>query len=198
MLDENKTKNKILQAGLKLINQGGYGSLSISAVAMEAKISKQSLFYHYSDMQELFFDLVKIWSRTGQECTIEVLAKQNTGGLTRVNSIIDGMFLWIERYPEVSKLGLSMFQSGPHIRKIKKFMDEARDIARGRLKEILICDPKINRLNDKKLNELITGIHTIMYGSFLYICAMNDFANLANHHKNCLNNINQLLKAAQD
>ncbi|MEZ0391812.1 MAG: TetR/AcrR family transcriptional regulator [Pseudobdellovibrionaceae bacterium] len=197
MLSENKTKDKILKASLKMLNEGGYGSLTISEVARQAELSKQNLFYHYSNMEDIFYDLIVQWSRTGQACTLEALANCPEAGARRVLGVVQGMFLWIRRFPELSRLGLVMFQTGTKIKKTKNFIDSARDVGRERLTSILRADPAFKRTKPQQLDEVISALHAMMYGSFLYVLAMDDFANLDIHEKHCCQNIIRILETSQ-
>ncbi len=198
MLSENKTKDKILNASLKLLNEVGYGGLGISEVARVAKISKQNLYYHYPSMETIFYDLVMQWSHTGQQCTIEALAQNTEGGALRVLGMVRGMFLWMERHAELTRLGLVMFQSGHKIKKVKQFMDQARSIGRERIKGLLLSDPTFKKLKPALLEELTQNIHTSMYGSFLYVVAMNDFEDLKKHEDACAKAIRHLLHAYRE
>ena len=198
LLSENKTKDKILKAGLKMMNESGFGSLNISEVARQADISKQNLFYHYPQMEDLFYDLILQWSKTGQACTMEALALCSEAGAKRVIGVVQGMFLWMKRYPELSRLGLVMFQSGTKIKKTKDFIDSARQVGRDRLTAILKADPAFQNLKPKKLAEAVTALHTAMYGSFLYVIAMDDLENLEQHEKVCCDHINRILATYQE
>jgi AcrR family transcriptional regulator len=197
MLSENKTKDKILKASLKMLNESGYGSLNISEVARQADLSKQNLFYHYQDMDDIFYDLIVQWSKSGQSCTIEALANYPEAGAKRVIGVVKGMFLWMQRYPELSRLGLVMFQSGTRIKKTKEFIDSARHTGRERLTAILKTDPAFQKEKPKRLAEIVSALHTAMYGSFLYVIAMDDFENLSAHEKNCCETISRILATYQ-
>lgn len=197
MYHENETKDKVLKAGLKMLNQSGYGSLSISELARQAKISKQNLYYHYSSMEEVLIELAKQWSITGQSCAIQALANGNETGATKILAISRGMFDWMEQHQELSKLGLVLFQSGPHVKKLDQFMEKAREAARLRIRELLQQEIHFAKMKTSGIEEVVTAVHSVMYGFFLYVVAMSDFSNLKLHEKNCNESLKRLLQSYQ-
>ncbi len=198
MYHENETKNKVLKAALKMLNQSGFGSLSISELARQAKISKQNLYYHYSSMEEVLIELAQLWSQTGQVCAIEALAASNETGAQKILAISNGMFDWMRKHQELSKLGLVLFQSGPYIRKMDLFLEKARAAARARLSDHLLRESRFQKMTPVHLNEIVTAVHSVLYGFFLYVIAMNDFENLQLHQQNCNESLNRLLQSFQE
>ncbi len=193
MYHQNDTKNKILAAALEMINSTGYGSLSISELARTAKISKQNLYYHYPSMDEILLTLAEKWSQTGQQCTIEALARSQERGVYKILDIAVGMFDWMKKDSELSKLGLVLFQSGPYINKLDIFMEKSRIIARKRIRDLLEQEQSIRELPKSEIDRIIISIHSLMYGCFLYVVAMNDFRNLNLHQQNCTDAIRRLI-----
>lgn len=193
MHHENETKNKILTAAIEMINKNGFGSLSISALSRQAKISKQNLYYHYPNMEEVLLTLANEWSHTGQQCTIEALARSHKIGAYKTIDIAIGMFDWMKQNPELSRLGLVLFQSGPYIKNLDLFMEKSRLIARKRIRDFLEQESFFKELPKNEMDKIIIAIHSLMYGSFLYIIAMNDFKNLKSHQDNCIDSIRRLI-----
>ena len=52
-------KNAIKRIAIKLFYKKGYFATSISNIAREAGIQKSSIYYHYSNKEELLFDIFK-------------------------------------------------------------------------------------------------------------------------------------------
>jgi hypothetical protein len=105
------------------------------------------------------------------------------------------MFTWMRKHQELSRLGLVLYQSGPHISELSFFMESARRSARDRIKSFLIQDKAFAKMKPKELEEVITSIHSYMYGFFFYIVAMNDFENLKTHEVGCLAGLRKLISA---
>ena len=53
-------KNTIKTISINLFYKKGYFATSISDIAREAGIQKSSIYYHYSNKEELLFDILKI------------------------------------------------------------------------------------------------------------------------------------------
>lgn len=183
--NKNRLKSNILDAALRLMNKYGYGSLTLSELAREANITKQRLYYHFPTPEDVLMELAKQWSQTGQSLTVEELAKSPYSKSLKVLSISDGMFKWMNSHFELSRLGLILYQTGPHVRKLSQFMSTARNAARERIKLFLTQDPAFADMSKSNLENVITELHATMYGYYFYVIAMNDFENLKHHRSNC-------------
>jgi AcrR family transcriptional regulator len=195
MSSKDAITDNILNAALTLANQFGYGSLSLSELARQANITKQRLYYHFPTPESVILALATKWGQTGQACTIEVLANDTEGGALKLLAIAKGMFYWMKKYPELSRLGLVLYQSGPHIPELSQLMDGVRKTGRSRIKLYLVLDKKFAKMKPKELEEFTTSLHSYMYGFFFYVVAMNDFGNLATHENACIEGLRNLISA---
>lgn len=193
MSSKDAITDEILDAALSLANQFGYGSLGLSDLARHAGITKQRLYYHFPTPESVITALAEKWSQTGQACTLEALAHAKEAGSYKIVAIAKGMFDWMRKYPELSRLGLVLYQSGPHIPELNKFMDGARKASRDRIKSFLIQEKTFAKMKPKELDEVITSLHSYMYGFFFYVVAMNDFKNLNAHEATCLEGLKKLI-----
>lgn len=193
MNSKDAITDEILDAALNLANRFGYGSLGLSDLARQAGITKQRLYYHFPTPESVITALAGKWSQTGQACTLEALAQANEVGAYKIVAIARGMFDWMRKYPELSRLGLVLYQSGPHIPELNKFMDGARKTSRDRIKSFLIQEKTFTKMKPKELDEVITSLHSYMYGFFFYVVAMNDFKNLNPHEATCLEGLKKLI-----
>jgi len=178
----------------RLINKFGYGSLTLSELARQAKITKQRLYYHFPTPQDIIQVLAAEWSETGRTCTLEALARSNEVGAFKVLAISEGMFDWMREHEELSRLGLVLYQSSPYIKPLEKFMDAARSAGRERIRSFLAQDKNFSKLKPRELEDFVTSLHSYMYGFFFYIVAMNDFKNLKVHEENCNKGLRQLIE----
>lgn len=188
-------KSNILRAALTLMNKYGYGALTLSELSREARITKQRLYYHFPTTDDVFIELAKTWSQTGQTFAIEELAKSHYSKSLKVLSIGDGMFEWMNEQFELSRLGLILYQTGPHIKKLNQFMDSARNAARERIKSLLIQDKVFAEMSKSNLDKIVTELHATLYGFYFYAIAMNDFEHLKSHKLNCRSALNKIIQA---
>lgn len=193
MAAKNDIEVKILNAGLKLMNQYGYGSLTLSELARQAKITKQRLYYHFPKPEDVLIALAEKWSQTGQEGALKYLAATHEVGAYKVLAVSEGMFSWMNKHNELSRLGLVIFQSSPHIKKLNYFMEASRNTGRERIRSILLQDKAFMKLSKSKLEDAVTAIHAVMYGFYFYIISMNDFKNLDVHQVNCDESLRRLI-----
>lgn len=193
MASKDAVLDNILASALGIINRLGYGGLTLSELARQAKISKQRLYYHFPTPEDVVLVLAQQWSQTGRHYTIEALATTSETGAYKMLAVCDGTFRWMESYPELSRLGLVLYQSSPHTIKLKDFLDEARGIARKRVKEILLQETKFQEMTPAQIDKAVTAIHSLLYGFFFYIVMENDFDRLHIHEKNCRENMKRLI-----
>jgi AcrR family transcriptional regulator len=194
VIEKDLLREKILKAALKLVNQFGYGSLTLSELARQAKISKQRLYYHFPTPEDVILVLAEEWSRTGKETAIEALAASQETGPMKVLAISEGMFAWMRGHWELSRLGLVLYQSSPHIKKLNTFMDGARNTGRDRMKSFLVHDPHFAKMKPKDLEDVTTGLHSYMYGYYFYLVGINDFKNIDLHERNCQKGLRKLIE----
>lgn len=192
--EKDDLRERILEAALTLMNKYGYGALTLSELAREASITKQRLYYHFPTPEDVLFELAKKWSQTGQALAVQELANSHYSKSLKVLSISDGMFEWIKLHFELSRLGLVLYQTGPHIKKLNQFMDTARNAARDRIKSLLIQDQVFAEMSKKKLEKVITEIHATMYGFYFYVIAMNDFENIQSHKSSCFSTLTKIIE----
>jgi|GEM_PF-3115285 Transcriptional regulator len=189
-------REKILSSALKILNRFGYGGLTLSELARQAKITKQRLYYHFPTPQDVIQVLAQEWSETGRTAAIEALARTHEAGAYKVLAISEGMFDWMKEHEELSRLSLVLFQSSPHIKPLQNFMETARKAGRERIRSFLAQDKRLEKMKPRELDELITSLHSHMYGFHFYIVAMNDYENIKVHEENCEKGLRQMLATA--
>jgi hypothetical protein len=146
-------------------------------------------------MEDVLISLAEQWSATGQACTLQALAASKEVGPFKILTIAEGMFDWMKKYEDLSKLGLVLFQSSPHIKKLESFMDQARAVGRRRIREFLEQETFFRDLPKAELEKIVIGVHSVMYGFFLYAVAMDDYRNLNLHRQNCLEALSRLIQS---
>jgi len=114
-----KSKERILDAAIKLFANEGYFSTSISKIAQEAGVSKGLMYNYFSSKEDLLNAIIENAMGHGNEITEQML-KANTPQ-EQLAYVIEKSFEWIMVHEEYSKMlmGLSI-QVGkfPQIQKI--------------------------------------------------------------------------------
>lgn len=182
---KDQTKDNILKSAIALMNQYGYGAMSLSELARASQITKQRLYYHFKDSEEILLILAKQWGQTGQEFTIRTLAETHEVGPYKILAMNKAVFDWMKHDFELSKLGLVIFQSAPHLKSLSDVITKIRSTGRERIHTLLLQDPKFKKMSNKKIEDIVTAIHSQLYGFYFYIVTMNDYKNLDIHEKNC-------------
>lgn len=185
LVKSSNLKEQVLGASISILNRHGYGALCLTSVASELGVSKQRIYYHYTDPETIILQLADEWSKTGQFYTLKALASTELSGMEKIYAIAEGMFDWMEADRDLSKLGLILYQLAPQIKKLNKFMTDARIAGRARMKSFLILNENLKNKAPEILERIVTSIHSHMYGHFFYVIAMNDFGHLQQHRENC-------------
>ena len=74
-------KDRILDAAERLIDRGGPGSLTLEAVAAEAKMTKGGLFYHFETKEQLLHEtLARLMTRLETEHAERAAADSERAG----------------------------------------------------------------------------------------------------------------------
>jgi AcrR family transcriptional regulator len=193
LLASSDPKERILGASLSLLNRFGFGALSLTEIAKELGQTKQRTYYHFSDPETVLLELAQRWSKTGQFYAIRALADSREDGAYRVLAMAEGMFDWMKEEPELSKLSLVLFQVAPHNKRLGKFMKEAHEAGRERLKSLLLLDERAKRMKPAMLEKVVTSLHSHMYGHSFYVVAMNGFGALPEHRENCVSGLRDLI-----
>lgn len=190
-------KEKIINSAIKVLSHDGYSGLTLTAVANAAKITKQSLRYHFSDMDHLTLEIAKIWSKTGQDITIKELAEHKYTEVYRILSIAEAMFLWIEKHYDLSRAGLAMILAKNSNSKLISFMNESRRVGLARIETIIKdhCYDKKIKIDAKTINTLALEAHMTMYGSYFYTCASGTNTKSAMHEQICLSSLKRLIES---
>lgn len=193
MESKDLIKDTILESATKLMNQFGYGALSLSELARHSGITKQRLYYHFKNPEEVVCLLAATWGQTGQEHTIKSLAETNEVGPYKVLAMGTGVFMFMRQNFELARLGLVILQSSPHIPKLTEVTNQVMKAGRDRIKSFLIQNNKFKKMKPEKLEEIITILHSNLYGFYFYTTIANDYKNLETQEKNCSDTLRQII-----
>ena len=193
MESKDLIKDSILESATKLMNQFGYGALSLSELARHSGITKQRLYYHFKTPKEVICQLAADWGRSGQEYTIKALAETNEVGPYKVLEMGTGVFTFMRHHFELAKLGLVILQSSPHIPKLNQVTTQVVTAGRDRIKSFLIQNSQFNQMTHQELEGVITALHSNLYGFYFYTTITNEYKDLEAQQKNCHNTLRQII-----
>ncbi len=186
-------KDSILKSAQDLVNQFGYGALSISELARYSNITKQRLYYHFKTPEEIIMVLAERWGRSGQESAIRALANTNEIGVYKVLAMSQGLFDWMKSDFNLARIGLVLFQSSAHIKSLNEIMTQVRTTGRDRIKSFLMQEKVFQKMKKDQLEEVVTSLHSQMYGAYFYVVTMNDFKKIKDHQRNCDNTLRAII-----
>jgi AcrR family transcriptional regulator len=190
----NDSRELIIQAGLRLLNRLGYGSISMVAIAKEAQMTKQRLTYHFKSPDEILLILAQRWAESGRLVTMEYLANSNLSGVNRIFVMAEATFEWMKKYEELSRFSLVLFQVSSSFSQLAQAQQDTLNVGLQRILGFLKADDYYKSKSEKELLALSQSIHSILMGSVFYILATNQYKNIGLYKKTCMKSLELLLK----
>lgn len=193
MDSKDAIKDKILKNAIQLMNEFGYGALNLSELARYSKMTKQRIYYHFKTPEDILIELASQWVSSGQQTTLEALAKSPESGAHKVVGMSQGLFNWIKKDYAMARLGLVLFQSAPHIKSLNKIMTLVRSAGRDRIKSFLLTETVFQIMKASQLENVVSTLHSIMHGSYFYVVSLNEKESIELYEKNCELSIRQII-----
>lgn len=114
------SKNKILDAALKLFAERGFHNTSISQITKEAGVSKGLLYNYFQKKEELIDGIVGKAMAEGEELMREMMAQ--TSPQAKLRFIINAAFAEITERKEYYKLITSLSLQLDHFKNVKEIV----------------------------------------------------------------------------
>lgn len=83
------TKRRLLEAGLELLLEKGYGGLGVQDVLDRTGIPKGSFYHHFENKQDMALQAVDLYTRIGHELLDRCLAPDGRRALDRVRTFFE-------------------------------------------------------------------------------------------------------------
>ncbi|HWS24608.1 MAG TPA: TetR/AcrR family transcriptional regulator [Anaerolineales bacterium] len=102
----NTTKEKILEAAIKVFAERGYHSTRVDDIADESKTSKGSIYFYFKSKQDIFLGLIEIFIDLLEKRVIKTMSNKEDHGpeqLTHTLGEIVGVF---KQYRSLAKIVL--------------------------------------------------------------------------------------------
>ena len=192
MLEKSKL-DLVLTASQKLLAQKGYGGLTLSAIANEAGVDRQLVYYHFKQLDKVVIILTERWDESGVNHTVQALAENDDSGALKVVGMAQGIFQWLRKDPEICKMGFALFQAAAEIPRVQQIMEDGASTGRNRIRSFLIRDPKVKKMSEAKLEILVDSIHLHLYGAYFYAISLNAWDRLDSLEAECIRSLQLIL-----
>lgn len=143
-----RTKESILEAAAKILAESGYEATSLDAVALEAGVTKATLYYHFDSKEAIF---AAVLTRYLNESLMRVHAAREQGGtqtetfLRVLDSMLDDTLAPTKRYIHYQEMVRVEDSTRDRIRTAQRLYEDAvADIIRAGQEagELMPGDPK--------------------------------------------------------
>lgn len=146
MLNTNDRKQMILEIATRIFSRYGYAKTSLDAVASEAHIAKGTIYYYFSNKEELFLKVVEEQSRL---LTVELneILDQTEGFEQKLKTFIQAPVKLMSQKMQVWIEGLKSIPFNFHNR-FETFRMEKRAAMLEILQKILLLGQEEGKLSD--------------------------------------------------
>ncbi|MDO8540508.1 MAG: TetR/AcrR family transcriptional regulator [Opitutaceae bacterium] len=134
----SRTRNRLLQAAIRLFAARGYHGVSVDEVVAVARVNKRMVYHYFGSKQELFrAALRQVYGRLE---TVEFHAvERGSSPRERLTRLLESYFEFLDHNPEFTRLlQWENLEKGEHIRKRKEavltknpFLERFRQIVEG-------------------------------------------------------------------
>lgn len=156
-------KLKILQAAIRSIAERGFEATTFDAIGKMVKMQRTHVNYYFQSRDELLRTAVRYAIALGQQIIIDHV-NDSPRWRDRLARVVEGPFLWIERYPEhgpVITIFYHRCSADPEFRKVQ---NEIRQGGQDRMSACLegLVDEK--KLTKKQAVDLARQIQSLVTG----------------------------------
>ena len=116
-----KRKEKILEAALLCFNEKGYHKTSIDDIALNAKISKGGIYYHFKSKDELFLKLFNFRLNRYTE-QLKAYIQEESDPVKRIRILIQKWGLILKENEDFFKFCMEFSSMGAREKEIRKEM----------------------------------------------------------------------------
>jgi TetR/AcrR family transcriptional repressor of nem operon len=87
----HETKRRLLEAGLEMLLERGYGGLGVQDVLHRTGIPKGSFYHHFESKQDMALQAVELYTSTGHELLDRCLTPDGRPALERVRTFFENL-----------------------------------------------------------------------------------------------------------
>ncbi len=177
-----EVQKKIIQVATKKFAKNGYQKTSMNEIVSVAGVSKGSLFYHFRNKEELFFQVLRLGVKQEFQRVYEIFGKKGGKLFKKRENLLEDLKKYYEltssRPSEFERLWLEgRIESGsnPKLREMMTMQDrEIAQIVVESIKQIRSQIGILEGYGDAELLEIAKGVIAVFRGVFLEKLAGKD------------------------
>ena len=104
----NKTKRKIFETSMKLFAEKGYDATSIEEITATVGVAKGTLYYHFSNKEEIFNFLIEEGIKLLQN-SVDIKTAKHNNYIDKIKSIVLIQIKIVAKYENIITIILSQF-----------------------------------------------------------------------------------------
>ena len=192
----NTTKEKILEAAIKVFAERGYHSTRVDDIADESKTSKGSIYFYFKSKQDIFLGLIEIFINLLEKRVIKTMSNKEDHGpeqLTQTLVEIVGVF---KQYRSLAKIVLIQAVGLGEIFEDQRrlFIDKFCGIVQKRL-DLAVQNGSIEPIDSPLVARLWVGSMVEIVIHWIFTPEFNLEAHIPELNRYFLNSINYRSKA---
>jgi len=102
----NSTKEKILEAAIKVFAERGYHSTRVDDIADESKTSKGSIYFYFKSKQEIFLGLIEIFIDLLEKRVLKTMSNKGNHGPEQLTQTLIEIVRVFKQYRSLAKIVL--------------------------------------------------------------------------------------------
>ena len=153
-------KEEIYKIAAKIFGEKGYDGTSLDEIALKAKVAKGTIFYYFSNKEELFLSLID----RGMDVLTDKITKidkQKISSGEKLRLVIECHFMFFKKYRSVGMMILN--QLGYLQKRWNKRLDEAKRKYISVMQKIIIEGKEDGSIaNDLKTDGIIISLFSLL------------------------------------
>lgn len=192
----NSTKEKILEAAIKVFAERGYHSTRVDDIADESNTSKGSIYFYFKSKQEIFLGLIEIFIDLLEKRVQKSISNRELHGPEQLTQTLVEIVLVFKQYRSLAKIVLIQAVGLGEIFEDQRrlFIDKFCSIVKTRL-ERSIQDGSIDPINSEIIARLWVGSMVEIVIHWIFTPDFDLEAHIPDMNKYYLSSINYRSKA---
>ncbi len=110
-------RKRILQAMIELLNERGFGEITVGQLVERAEVSRRTFHTHFTDLQDCLIGILDQAADIGNELVLRALDGEDSWQ-DGIRSALAALLLFVEREPDIGRVSLiETLTAGPRVLK---------------------------------------------------------------------------------